>query len=151
MGSPESVNKKTTTIIFWVDIAVLCVIVLLLGMLIVATSPWRQKPLNESFSEFSSQVDRGVVSSVKINSRDLTMEGKFTNGTKFKSAFPATFDIAKFLKGKVKTIEVNPQNTSTLLIVIQILPLVLLSALIPTFIALTVLLIIYLPRSRQPG
>jgi len=120
-------RKYAKTIIFWV------VILFLIGLLVL-NPPWRQQPKQESFSDFKNQVERGTVTSVKIYNHDLTIEGVLNNKTKFKTAFPANYDITKLVTGKVKDIEVDPQtSTSVLAVAIQILPLLLMVGLILFF------------------
>ncbi len=120
-------KKYAKTVIFWV-------VILFLVMLLVLNPPWRQQPKEESFSDFLEQVDRESVASVKIYNRDQRIEGVLKNKQKFKTAFPPDFDIAAALEGKVKTIEVDPQtSTSILAVVIQILPLLLMIGLILFF------------------
>ncbi len=120
-------KKYAKTVIFWV-------VILFLIALLVLNPPWRQQPKEESFSDFLNQVDRDSVASVKIFNRDQRLEGTLKNKQRFKTAFPPDFDIAKALQGKVKTIEVDPQtSTSILAIAIQILPLLLMIGLILFF------------------
>ncbi len=120
-------KKYAKTLIFWV-------VILFLIVLLVLNPPWRQQPKEESFSDFLNQVQRDSVASVKIYNKDLRLEGELKNKQKFKTAFPPDFDITKALEGKVKTIEVDPQtSTSVLTILIQILPLLLMIGLILFF------------------
>jgi cell division protease FtsH len=120
-------KKYAKTLIFWV-------VILFLIILLVLNPPWRQQPKEESFSDFQNQVDRDSVAVVKIHNRDQTLDIELKNKQKFKTAFPANYDITKFLEGKVKVIEVDPQtSTSILAIVIQILPLLLMIGLILFF------------------
>src|SRR5450759_4445651 len=99
----RAMRKYAKTIIFWV------VILFLIGLLVL-NPPWRQQPKQESFSDFKNQVERGTVTSVKIYNHDLTIEAVVNNKTKFKTAFPANYDITKLVTGKVKDIEVDPQT-----------------------------------------
>ena len=120
-------KKYAKTVIFWV-------VILFLIALLVLNPPWRQQPKEESFSDFLNQVDRDSVASVKIYNRDQRIEGTLKNKQGFKTAFPPDFDIIKALQGKVKTIEVDPQtSTSILAIAIQVLPLLLMIGLILFF------------------
>ena len=151
LGDYEPMNKKSTKLIFWVDVAVFCVIALILGTLLIAGLLQRTPPTQEAFSQFHYQADQGIVSSVKIYSRDLTIDVDLKDGTRFKTAFPADFDIKKFLEGKVKTVEVDPQRESSVLIGLEVLPLIILSVLIPAFIVLTVVLIVFMLRQRKLG
>lgn len=125
------------------------VVLMLLIILLVANPPWRQQPRQESFSEFRDQVDRGAVSSVKIYDRDLTIEGMLKNKAKFKTAFPANYDITKLVEGKVEQIEVDPQNTGTLSVIIPILLLLFLRLFVPFLIVLAVLLFVHLQRRNS--
>ncbi|HEY5532341.1 MAG TPA: ATP-dependent zinc metalloprotease FtsH [Candidatus Anoxymicrobiaceae bacterium] len=120
-------KKYGKTIIFWI-------VILFLIVLLVLNPPWRQQPKQESFSDFLNQVNRDSVDSVKIHNRDQTLDIILKNKQQFKTAFPPNYDIAKVLDGKVKTVEVDPQtSTSILSIVIQILPLLLMVGLILFF------------------
>ncbi len=120
-------KKYGKTIIFWI-------VILFLIVLLVLNPPWRQQPKQESFSDFLNQVNRDSVDSVKIHNRDQTLDIILKNKQQFKTAFPPNYDIAKALDGKVKTVEVDPQtSTSILSIVIQILPLLLMVGLILFF------------------
>jgi cell division protease FtsH len=120
-------KKYAKTVIFWV-------VILFLIALLVLNPPWRQQPKEESFSDFLNQVDRDSVASVKIFNRDQRIEGTLKTKQGFKTAFPPDFDITKALQGKVKTIEVDPQTSSSILaIAIQILPLLLMIGLILFF------------------
>lgn len=130
------------------SVALIYIILLLLIILLVANPPWRLQPRQESFSEFRGQVDRGAVSSVKIYDRDLTIEGMLKNKAKFKTAFPANYDITKLVEGKVEQIEVDPQNTSTLSVIIPILLLLFLRLFVPLLIVLAVLLIVFLQQRK---
>ena len=117
-------KKYGKTIIFWI-------VILFLIVLLVLNPPWRQQPKQESFSDFLNQVNRDSVNSVKIHNRDQTLDITLNNKQQFKTAFPPNYDIAKAIDGKVKTVEVDPQtSTSILSIVIQILPLLLMVGLI---------------------
>jgi len=120
-------KKYGKTIIFWI-------VILFLIVLLVLNPPWRQQPKQESFSDFLNQVNRDSVNSVKIHNRDQTLDITLNNKQQFKTAFPPNYDIAKAIDGKVKTVEVDPQtSTSILSIVIQILPLLLMVGLILFF------------------
>ena len=120
-------KKYAKTVIFWI-------VILFMVMLLVLNPPWRQQPKEESFSDFLNQVERDSVASVKIFNRDQRIEGVLKNKQTFKTAFPPDFDIIAALDGKVKTIEVDPQTSTSLLsVVIQILPLLLMVGLILFF------------------
>jgi cell division protease FtsH len=120
-------KKYAKTAIFWV-------VILFLIVMLIVNPPWRQPPKEKSFTDFMSQVDRGAVASAKIFNRDQRIEYELKNKEKFRTFFPTQYDITTALQGKVKTIQVDPQtSTSILAVVIQILPLLLMIGLILFF------------------
>ena len=122
-------RRYAKTAIFWLVILVLVII-------LVVNPPWREPPKEQQFSWFLGQVEKDNVDSVKIFNRDQKVEGTLRNKEKFKTAFPADFDIVKELrKGKDIKIEVDPQTgTSILAVVFNILPLLLMIGLILFFV-----------------
>ncbi|MBU4240062.1 MAG: ATP-dependent zinc metalloprotease FtsH [Actinobacteria bacterium] len=120
-------KKYAKTAVFWL-------VILFLVVLMIVNPPWEQPPKEESFTWFMGQVDNDKVKSVKIYNRDQKLEGELRNGEKFKSAFPAEYDIASALEDKKVEIEVEPQTgTSVLMVVINILPILLMVGLILFF------------------
>ena len=121
-------KKYAKTAIFWL-------VILFLIILLVVNPPWRQPPKEMDFSAFLSNVQKDSVKDVKINNRDQTIDGTLTNGDKFKTAFPANYDVVKQLQAqKDIKITVNPQTgTSVLSVIINILPILLLVGLILFF------------------
>ncbi|MBU1669556.1 MAG: ATP-dependent zinc metalloprotease FtsH [Actinobacteria bacterium] len=102
--------------------------------MLIINPPWRQPPKEKSFTEFMSQVDREAVAKAKIYNRDQRIEYELKNKEEFRTYFPTQYDITTALQDKVKTIEVDPQtSTSILAVVIQILPLLLMIGLILFF------------------
>jgi cell division protease FtsH len=122
-------RKYAKTAIFWL-------VILVLVILLVINPPWREPPKEQQLSWFLGQVEKDNVDSVKIFNRDQKIEGILRNKEKFKTAFPAGFDIVKELrKEKGVKIEVDPQTgTSILAVVINILPLLLMVGLILFFV-----------------
>ncbi|MBK5092350.1 MAG: ATP-dependent zinc metalloprotease FtsH [Actinobacteria bacterium] len=122
-------RKYAKTAIFWL-------VILVLVILLVVNPPWREPPKEQNFSWFTGQVEKDNVESVKIFNRDQKIDGVLRNKEKFKTAFPADFDIVMELrKGKDIKIEVDPQTgTSILAVVINILPLLLMIGLILFFV-----------------
>jgi len=122
-------RKHAKTGIFWL-------VILVLVILLVINPPWREPPKEQQFSWFLGQVEKDYVDSVKIFNRDQKIEGVLRSKEKFKTAFPAGFDIVKELrKEKDVKIEVDPQtSTSILAVVIQILPILLMIGLILFFV-----------------
>jgi len=121
-------KKYAKTAIFWL-------VILFLIILLVVNPPWRQPPKEMDFSAFLSNVQKDSVKDVKINNRDQTIDGTLNNGDKFKTAFPANYDVVKQLQAqKDIKITVNPQTgTSVLSVIINILPILLLVGLILFF------------------
>jgi cell division protease FtsH len=121
-------KKYAKTAIFWL-------VILFLIILLVVNPPWRQPPKQMDFTTFLSNVQKEQVKDVTIFNKDQTIEGTLRNGEKFKTAFPANFDIAKELRGEKNiAITVNPQTgTSILAVVINILPILLMIGLILFF------------------
>ncbi|MFH1151041.1 MAG: ATP-dependent zinc metalloprotease FtsH [Actinomycetota bacterium] len=120
-------KKYAKTAIFWV-------VILFLIVMLIINPPWRQPPKEKSFTEFMSQVDRDAVAKAKIYNRDQRIEYELKNKEEFRTYFPTQYDITTALQDKVKTIEVDPQtSTSILAVVIQILPLLLMIGLILFF------------------
>src|SRR5450830_737162 len=122
-------RKHAKTGIFWL-------VILVLVILLVINPPLREPPKEQQFSWFLGQVEKDYVDSVKIFNRDQKIEGGLRSKEKFKTAFPAGFDIVKELrKEKDVKIEVDPQtSTSILAVVIQILPILLMIGLILFFV-----------------
>ncbi|MCJ7745385.1 MAG: ATP-dependent zinc metalloprotease FtsH [Actinobacteria bacterium] len=122
-------RKHAKTGIFWL-------VILVLVILLVINPPWREPPKDQQFSWFLGQVEKDNVDSVKIFNRDQKIEGVLRDKEKFKTAFPAGFDVVKELrKEKDVKIEVDPQtSTSILAVVIQILPILLMIGLILFFV-----------------
>ena len=122
-------RKHAKTGIFWL-------VILILVVILVINPPWREPPKEQQFSWFLGQVEQDKVDSVKIFNRDQKIEGVLRSKEKFKTAFPAGFDVVKELrKEKDVKIEVDPQtSTSILAVVIQILPILLMIGLILFFV-----------------
>ena len=122
-------RRYAKTAIFWL-------VILVLVILLVVNPPWGEPQKEKNFSWFLDRVENNDVKSVKIFNRDQKIEGELLNGTKFKSAFPADFDIGKELRKEKKiNIVVDPQTgTSILSVVINILPLLLMVGLILFFV-----------------
>jgi cell division protease FtsH len=120
-------KKYAKTIVFWV-------VILFLIALLVLNPPWQKKPKEQPFTTFLDQVKEEKVKSVKIYDRDQKIEYKINNDNEFVTQFEKNFDLTTALAGKVKTVEVDPQtSTSVLAILIQILPLLLMVGLILFF------------------
>jgi cell division protease FtsH len=120
-------KKYAKTIVFWV------VILFLIGLLVL-NPPWKKQPQEKPLNTFLDQVKRGTVESVKIYDRDQKIVYKLNNDKEFVTNFEKNFDLTAALAGKVKTVEVDPQtSTSVLAIIIQILPLLLMVGLILFF------------------
>src|SRR5450756_763323 len=84
-------RKHAKTGIFWL-------VILVLVILLVINPPWREPPKEQQFSWFLGQVEKDYVDSVKIFNRDQKIEGVLRSKEKFKTAFPAGFDIVKELR-----------------------------------------------------
>ena len=123
-------RRYAKTAIFWL-------VILILVILLVTNITGREQPKEQQLSWFLEQVGNDNVASVKIFNRDQKIEGvlRSDKNNRFKTAFPADFDIVKELrKGKGIKIEVDPQTgTSILAVVINILPLLLMVGLILFF------------------
>ncbi|MCJ7652945.1 MAG: ATP-dependent zinc metalloprotease FtsH [Actinobacteria bacterium] len=123
-------RRYAKTAIFWL-------VILILVILLVTNITGREQPKEQQLSWFLEQVGNDNVASVKIFNRDQKIEGvlRSDKNNRFKTAFPADFDIVKELrKGKGIKIEVDPQTgTSVLAVVINILPLLLMVGLILFF------------------
>ena len=124
-------RRYAKTAIFWL-------VILILVILLVTNITGREQPKEQQLSWFLEQVGNDNVASVKIFNRDQKIEGvlRSDKNNRFKTAFPADFDIVKELrKGKGIKIEVDPQTgTSILAVVINILPLLLMVGLILFFV-----------------
>jgi len=120
-------KKYAKTAVFWL-------VILFLVIMLIVNPPWEQPPKEESFTWFMGQVDKDKVKTVTIYNQDQKLDGELRNGEKFKSAFPAEFDIAGALGDKKVEIEVDPQTgTSVLMVFINILPILLMVGLILFF------------------
>ena len=121
-------KKYAKTIIFWV-------IILFLVVILIVNPPWRQQIKSIDFSAFINDVQKDKVKSVTILNRDQRIEGVYkANSEKFKTAFPANYDITPVLKEHGVAITVEPQTgTSILAVVINVLPILLMVGLILFF------------------
>ncbi len=109
-------QKKLKNVAFYFLIVIL---ILFLARNSFFNSPSYKKV---TFDKFVAAVESKQVKEAKILERDHLIKGKYKNGELFETNYVETYDIAdKLLKHGVK-IEIDPQNTMWLSILINLLP-----------------------------